>query len=154
MASFNSRTHAGCDLRLSRPCWSHHLFQFTHPRGVRHLFFGCLDTLNKFQFTHPRGVRPSVFLSPEIVACFNSRTHAGCDAVRPGHIHAKCLVSIHAPTRGATLFTHTFARSCACFNSRTHAGCDPLSASPPCAHASFNSRTHAGCDGRSTSIKQ
>ena len=79
------------------------------------------------------------------------------------------MVSIHAPTQGATQ-TH---RACkdrhGCFNSRTHTGCDPI-IKPysskvrlfqfthphrvrrprvwlPAAHPRrFNSRTHTGCD--------
>ena len=55
-------------------------FQFTHPRGVRHIRLRCIDATTTFQFTHPRGVRRRIKIE-----------------------EAKAnLVSIHAPTRGAT----------------------------------------------------
>ncbi len=80
--SFNSRTHAGCDrysafVRTYIPA-----FQFTHPRGVRQTVrWNNRLTEDGFQFTHPRGVRLRKFL----------------DA------HTIDYVSIHAPTRGATI---------------------------------------------------
>ena len=145
LISFNPRTHAGCDMAVSRWLSTARLFQSTHPRGVRHHLFGTL--LN----------RPS----------FNPRTHAGCDpletifatpkrmfqSTHPRGVRLsgmqregiKRTVSIHAPTRGATIrqgrlgiikvFQSTHPRgvrpplpgTCKprpCFNPRTHAGCD------------------------------
>ena len=79
--------------------------------------------------------------------CFNSRTHAGCDFSKINFknnftvsIHAptrgatikslrplpKYGVSIHAPTRGATVFTAITEYALYGFNSRTHAGCDTV----------------------------
>ena len=77
--------------------------------------------------------------------CFNPRTHTGCDKsgkqkkdqrnvsihapTRGATLHGSVLrrgirVSIHAPTRGATrLFVYSCLR-CICFNPRTHTGCD------------------------------
>ena len=55
-----------------------------------------------FQSTHPHGVRPRTFAPCRCLDCFNPRTHTGCD-----NAWSKALplrrVSIHAPTRGATL---------------------------------------------------
>ena len=43
--------------------------------------------------------------------CFNPRTHTGCDTSKTGvHIH-DCIVSIHAPTRGATVCKVTYYKS-------------------------------------------
>ena len=123
----------------------------------------------------------------DIPCCFNPRTHAGCDAahrrppvvkkfqsthprgVRPLRRDAQATqraVSIHAPTRGATLFVRTGDIPC-CFNPRTHAGCDAAHRRPPVVKkfqsthprgvrlifdvemqpiCGFNPRTHAGCD--------
>ncbi len=60
---------------------------------------GATTAGRRFQSTHPRGVR----LSIEILSGRRGR------------------VSIHAPTRGATLMIQAVAIS---FNPRTHAGCD------------------------------
>ena len=55
-----------------------------------------------FQSTHPHGVRHP------------ARAYAMVDD----------YVSIHAPTRGATLVTSLSLHSFCCFNPRTHTGCD------------------------------
>ena len=99
---FNPRTHTGCDgcwwvvcvwgsvsihaptrgatLKIDgikMPC----LFQSTHPHGVRQSNREMITGEAKFQSTHPHGVRP---------------------AVLRGAVRLK-VVSIHAPTRGATI---------------------------------------------------
>ena len=102
---FNPRTHTGCD-KSSNPLVSVDTsFQSTHPHGVR------LRTTGR--------VRASL-------TCFNPRTHTGCDSyhirsspyyalfqsTHPHGVRQKIrikqkrgrTVSIHAPTRGATLF--------------------------------------------------
>ena len=99
---FNPRTHTGCDLLLVHSkcraivvsihaptrgatddleelvlAWA---FQSTHPHGVRQKKRNACKTYLTFQSTHPHGVRPNqVSKSDEVI-----------------------LVSIHAPTRGAT----------------------------------------------------
>ena len=98
-----------------------------------------------FQSTHPRGVRLKNIATPSATPCFNPRTHAGCDlGIIISNINRKCfnprthagcdlhtgsnrhtsMVSIHAPTRGATEINH-FLKFFLGFNPRTHAGCDP-----------------------------
>ena len=79
--------------------------------------------------------------------CFNPRTHTGCDyrnAIENGasevSIHAPTRgatigitdrvsseerVSIHAPTRGATTQSVGVLITRSSFNPRTHTGCDP-----------------------------
>ena len=147
MVSFNPRTHTGCDKFLL----VHNLFSLM------------------FQSTHPHGVRHICTLEPLPPSGFNPRTHTGCDTIKAmrkrkryrfqsTHPHGvrrtqiililMCNdVSIHAPTRGATLislgylfavatwfqsthphgvrllvqFVFTFGN---CFNPRTHTGCD------------------------------
>ena len=42
--------------------------------------------------------------------CFNPRTHTGCDISVPLSLY-RLLVSIHAPTRGATLYPNPIAES-------------------------------------------
>ena len=54
-----------------------------------------------FQSTHPHGVRRRTCFSVRKFACFNPRTHTGCDTIVMIDTHMT-FVSIHAPTRGAT----------------------------------------------------
>ena len=100
------------------------LFQSTHPRGVRQTRIKTLQEDNQFQSTHPRGVRPAIVPKSGYFQGFNPRTHEGCDfSTKEGQstpccfnprTHEGCdridfvdkptrLVSIHAPTRGATV---------------------------------------------------
>ena len=100
---------------------------------------------------------------------FNPRTHTRCDATTTNVTPFVCLVSIHAPTRGATIATFIFSRYIMSvsihaptrgateskrlyseiedsFNPRTHTRCD---FSPRCTNVpvwSFNPRTHTRCD--------
>ena len=78
---FNPRTHMGCDIAQSAQYRAAGLFQSTHPHGVRLSTWMVLDCPPRFQSTHPHGVRHGV-----------------------GHLNiGDLLVSIHAPTWGATL---------------------------------------------------
>ena len=118
---FNPRTHMGCDdecaflgsvngVSIHAPTWGATQpnfevrflirFQSTHPHGVRPGLVGETITKLVFQSTHPHGVRQIEL---------DNTPH--------------CLVSIHAPTWGATSFSPA-ASICVCFNPRTHMGCD------------------------------
>ena len=99
-----------------------------------------------FQFTHPRGVRPDngemvIFqVTVSIHAPTRGATLDNCG------IGAICDVSIHAPTRGATSIS-TYAGA-----SRGVSIHAPTRGATFCSHSfdmdkvGFNSRTHAGCD--------
>ena len=63
-----------------------------------------IKTLFKFQSTHPHGVRLNSLRCRKVRECFNPRTHTGCD-VGISLFVFPLRVSIHAPTRGATLQT-------------------------------------------------
>ena len=76
-----------------------------------------------FQSTHPHGVRRFAGLGSAEIASFNPRTHTGCDD-REKKLTDPIVVSIHAPTRGATRGTCHLANNLASFNPRTHTGCD------------------------------
>ena len=56
--------------------------------------------------------------------CFNPRTHTGCDILFPVADIIVGPVSIHAPTRGATLRRDAEIYRKVGFNPRTHTGCD------------------------------
>ena len=78
---FNPRTHTGCDgssprLPLRSKCFN--------PR------------------THT-GCDSSGIVTSDAISSFNPRTHTGCDPACKSRLNRKFQVSIHAPTRGATL---------------------------------------------------
>ena len=98
---------------------------------------------------------------------FNPRTHTGCDGFVQVNlslafvsIHAPTRgatvllplirlllsVSIHAPTRGATSPGKQSWRKHGSFNPRTHTGCDASANTSIRRVQSFNPRTHTGCD--------
>ena len=59
-----------------------------------------------FQSTHPRGVRLFMASNRCESKGFNPRTHAGCDPGPRTPYNRHSRVSIHAPTRGATVPTY------------------------------------------------
>ena len=101
-----------------------------------------------FQSTRPRGARRKPVGRRSCGDCFNPRAHAGRDfrnrslislplfqSTRPRGARPKIvggttpsMVSIHAPTRGATEKT-ALLRLTKCFNPRAHAGRDCFSSS-------------------------
>ena len=120
----------------------------------------------RFQSTHPHGVRPTTGRRTCSCGCFNPRTHMGCDVALLIGGRA-VLVSIHAPTWGATSSSvssitragfqsthpHGVRRACRppvpfskSFNPRTHMGCDNHRSRKRQRHRGFNPRTHMGCD--------
>jgi len=127
---------------------SHRRFQSTHPRGVRLQDpYPHESPSYKFQSTHPRGVRQNPSGSSwSIMYCFNPRTREGCD--HPHHpaalahsgfnprtregcdasicwrLRGRFWVSIHAPARGATLYSSILTTPACRFNPRTREGCD------------------------------
>ena len=131
---FNPRTHTGCDsLKLSFTL-SLPKFQSTHPHGVRLIRSFKKTWMTWFQSTHPHGVRRYVIrrilrravvsihaptrgatavepTEENLSACFNPRTHTGCDIAFGYHNHDFEFVSIHAPTRGATVCKVTYYKS-------------------------------------------
>ena len=123
--SFNPRTHAGCDLYYALNKSSSKSFNpRTHAGCDRTITVSCWAA-SLFQSTHPRGVR---LLPPFPSFRFNM------------------IVSIHAPTRGATkTVAENNYRLCG-FNPRTHAGCDIAVPGIDYRDFRFNPRTHAGCD--------
>ena len=164
-------------------------FQSTHPHGVRQndYYFevvrvgvsihaptrgatvrrGLFEYRAKFQSTHPHGVRRKIFRNTKVVVSFNPRTHTGCDMrvrdidfVISVSIHAptrgatvissvrgqRSKVSIHAPTRGATNHRGGQYRDIWGFNPRTHTGCDLYLFCLLSRVLCFNPRTHTGCD--------
>ena len=78
----------------------------------------------RFQSTHPRGVR-----------------------LKPLQIGAvDVVISIHAPTWGATCPSGRLLINLKNFNPRTHVGCDETGFNLKLLSKDFNPRTHVGCD--------
>ena len=122
-----------------------HMFQSTRPRGARPLGEMFMIYSNMFQSTRPRGARPD----------------------KGENVNSVRLVSIHAPTWGATsatstpynvgLFQSTRPRgarlsrslsfaSCSSFNPRAHVGRDDMPLLLMLIMLCFNPRAHVGRD--------
>ena len=120
---FNPRAHAGRDLQKEGH-EAYLVFQSTRPRGARlasrERKTHCLVSIHaptrgatmmgvaagritRFQSTRPRGARLNEPLWLEYRGSFNPRAHAGRDPASQW-FDRKVVVSIHAPTRGATVF--------------------------------------------------
>ena len=121
---FNPRTHTGCDATMSNIYCNKNKFQSTHPHGVRRKYVvSQTDTADISIHAPTRGATHSVAFSSASFH-FNPRTHTGCDELQEGltssllnfnpRTHTGCdkrsvkdgrkqSISIHAPTRGATI---------------------------------------------------
>ena len=142
---FNPRTHTGCD-----------------PITL----YARLAVV-KFQSTHPHGVRQRLASTTKFLLSFNPRTHTGCD-IEWSSVVISVLVSIHAPTRGATANSaHALLQLVVSIHAPTR-GATPVRSQLPStwgfqsthphgvrhrlmiqhpALLCFNPRTHTGCDG-------
>ena len=124
---FNSRAHGGRDLANPWHKLAPREFQFTRPRGARQPNDNCTIRMGHCFNSRAHGGRDrSPATRGSAATRFNSRAHGGrdCSSFLLG---APRLVSIHAPTGGATTCEHT-ARGphAGSFNSRAHGGRDPL----------------------------
>ena len=99
---FNPRAHEGRD----------------RPAAFASAFF------RSFQSTRPRGARRRARNCCSAPASFNPRAHEGRDVVGHFGLNITDLVSIHAPTRGATPASRRRRRPGRCFNPRAHEGRD------------------------------
>mgnify|MGYP001232437101 CR=1 FL=1 len=119
--SIHAPTRGATDFQ--RPAGPSRLVSIHAPtRGATIPFVMSVAT-SLFQSTRPRGARPLSATSPDIAGCFNPRAHAGrdCSVVRSFPLAS---VSIHAPTRGATLPQSQMLTEPQGFNPRAHAGRD------------------------------
>ena len=142
---FNPRSHKGSD-PLGQPCFQCQKFQSTLPQGERRMYTDNRPLPEVFQSTLPQGERPIVL---------------GCRI-------EDLIISIHAPTRGATLDQQHLCICVHNFNPRSHKGSDrqwsftamkiPISIHAPTRGATisslllyfgglhFNPRSHKGSD--------
>ena len=146
------------------------VFQSTHPRGVR-LPDAAGDTVTSDISIHApaRGATPFPIAGVAELTNFNPRTREGCDPImwrtssgsssfqsthprgvrRQGVDMARecCVISIHAPARGATSSFLLSFRGRQNFNPRTREGCDvALISFEIVLFLNFNPRTREGCD--------
>ena len=112
---------------------------------MRRLTTSVLILNLRFQSTHPRGVRLDSEFCATSPIYFNPRTHVGCDRKRED-LRKWYIISIHAPTWGATSLPSRPRTCLTNFNPRTHVGCDSSSIISDFSKHYFNPRTHVGCD--------
>ena len=122
MVRFNPRTHEGCDSLASTGGYPAYVSIHAPTRGATFIK-DMVDDSDQFQSTHPRGVRRKLLHRLYDATGFNPRTHEGCDRI-VYHLGTLSSVSIHAPTRGATVVEVPQFGSIQSFNPRTHEGCD------------------------------
>ena len=106
---FNPRAHVGRDQ-------THHQYQYRQLVSIHAPTWGAtrispiLTLTTWFQSTRPRGARLISFSYFSSVRRFNPRAHVGRDAFAEAY-NLDVLVSIHAPTWGATETQLTLAES-------------------------------------------
>ena len=142
---FNPRSHEGSDARFDKRQNKVTVFQSTLPRGERRGVFWCDCLCDNF---NPRSHEGSDEAGPEIVEMvndFNPRSHEGSD-VFSGFSTVVLSISIHAPTRGATIAVDFDGTLHTDFNPRSHEGSDGIL--PGCMeqNSDFNPRSHEGSD--------
>ena len=142
-------------------------FQSTRPRGARRKTKGASQADQGFNPRAHVGRDRADTHRAMMSLSFNPRAHVGRDGGKSKIHHKKRLVSIHAPTWGATYSTDAgttlsefqstrprgarlsvnikFSRSCS-FNPRAHVGRDSTCILNMMNQRSFNPRAHVGRD--------
>ena len=101
-ACFNPRSHTGSDMTTTGHNYAHRRFNPRSHTGSDPRRGHQLVGLLRFQSTLPHGERQGRSCRSWPRRCFNPRSHTGSDA-KQVHECRSVRVSIHAPTRGATL---------------------------------------------------
>ena len=142
---FQSTHPRGVRLPCGRCRICRNKFQSTHPRGVRLPCGRCRICRNKFQSTHPRGVRRITVeeAAPITLVSIHAPTWGATSTWRFSGKGKH--VSIHAPTWGATHAPapYLFYKR---FQSTHPRGVRPQAQNAILSTTSFNPRTHVGCD--------
>ena len=99
-----------------------------------------------FQSTHPHGVRPQAFVlkTEDTVVSIHAPTRGATKKVRAANIRVD--VSIHAPTRGATPYVRAVPLFRLFQSTHPHGVRLSLKFDGSSVVHSFNPRTHTGCD--------
>ena len=146
-ANFNSRTYTRCDSRLKQIMDEKNNFNSrTYTRCDK--IPPSRKNLNpKFQFTHLHEVRPYELdeLSKSIMISIHAPTRGATVTIRD--YNADTTISIHAPTRGATEFTcYELERDKFQFT-HLHEVRPAMMVLLSGLYPHFNSRTYTRCDG-------
>ena len=129
-------------------------FQSTLPREERRRCSSISMSKSKFQSTLPREER--LFTIPNYIfkkIYFNPRSHERSDG-QPQKAKRTTMISIHAPTRGATKRSQTGQRMRYNFNPRSHERSDTASDVSNTAYGDFNPRSHERSDGGNLNLQQ
>ena len=122
--NFNPRPHMGSDRQLRFPLYIGNPFQSTPPHGERPAMQVDWITVVGFQSTPPHGERHVTLLLRQSLN----------------------VISIHAPTWGATGCFCPPCKAGTHFNPRPHMGSDDISPLSKCILINFNPRPHMGSD--------
>ena len=87
----------------------------------------------------------------QTLTCFNPRSHEGSDRLHQLS-PSQSPVSIHAPTKGATVTASRKSPGNHCFNPRSHEGSDHEPEAKHYKLIGFNPRSHEGSDAMLTFI--
>ena len=126
VSCFNPRTHTGCDfVSKANPTMTCRFNPRTHTGCDLRISRHRPSTVLSFQSTHPHGVRRYVIrrILRRAVVSIHAPTRGATSYIYNRYFAP--VVSIHAPTRGATSISHYFSGPFPGFNPRTHTGCDP-----------------------------
>ena len=96
-----------------------YVFQSTLPREERRLCLFRYANSSRFQSTLPREERPYQDSNPYYYFYFNPRSHERSDYFRE-YTYFCFMISIHAPTRGATTSASCITIVLLYFNPRSH----------------------------------
>ena len=119
---FNPRSHEGSDSIIIRALSDSEISIHAPTKGATFIEFLCAGS-SKFQSTLPRRERLMSVSAHLTHPDFNPRSHEGSD--EPVLIYDFCpVISIHAPTKGATPHQIGFRKPHADFNPRSHEGSD------------------------------
>ncbi len=143
---FNPRTHEGCDPAILLTNSSRRVSIHAPTRGAtgKNLI---RRPRSEFQSTHPRGVRLYIRRRTIYRSSFNPRTHEGCDSISAEELSTG-VVSIHAPTRGATQVSgipNTYRK--VSIHAPTRGATTFVACARECAHVSIHAPTRGATIG-------
>ena len=102
LVDFNPRSHEGSDQGWFRVWLTRKIFQSTLPRGERQAVLAIIKPHINFNPRSHEGSDLHWCIQWSQGSYFNPRSHEGSDKSTPAR-YPIWLISIHAPTRGATL---------------------------------------------------
>ena len=143
---FNPRSHKGSDKVCCQPIPVHIISIHAPTRGatINRTLQPCIAA--NFNPRSHKGSDGSLIMISKQFMNFNPRSHKGSDIARSSFLLFK-IISIHAPTRGATDTARQVLRIPQYFNPRSHKGSDGSSPVPCITGKNFNPRSHKGSDG-------